>query len=463
MNINFMADLLASVSERGLQLIGLSPRRKEDLARGNLVGLAEDLVSHRGEASGVALAAAILGRYAELPREKKIAFLSALAERFGPDEERLRRAVESWLTVPTPRAVSELHLAAEPRRQELARRLNLAPGGTAALVQLRADLLDFMAEAPELAVLDQDLVHLFGSWFNRGFLVVRRIDWTSPANILEKLIRYEAVHEIRGWDDLRGRIAPPDRRLYAFFHPQLADEPLIFVEVALTDHIPAAIAPLLAPERKATRAEDATTAVFYSISNCQQGLAGISFGSFLIKQVVEELKRDLPQLATFVTLSPLPGFARWLDAELRDRDGLLSDQEADALAELDDPDLFDDPEAVARLRPALAVAAARYLVEARRENGRPVDPVARFHLGNGARLERINPFADLSDRGIAQAYGVMVNYLYDFERIEENHEAYAEKRSIVASSAVRALSDRKGGAIVPLFGGRATKAENADG
>lgn len=433
--MTFMADLLATVGERASRLVGLAPKRRGEV---DPMALAEDLVSHRGEASGVAIAAEVLARYAAMDRDGKIAFLRGLAEGFGPDEERLARAVEAWRMTPTPRAVSELHLAAEPRRQELLRRLNLAPGGTAALVRLREDLLAALADEPNLQPLDSDLVHLFTSWFNRGFLVVRRIDWSSPAAVLDKLIRYEAVHEIGGWDDLRRRIEPEDRRCYAFFHPQLADEPLIFVEVALTTAIPAAIAPLLAADREPIRRDAATTAVFYSISNCQKGLAGISFGSFLIKQVVDELKRELPELATFVTLSPAPGFARWLDRERADPESPLQPADRAALDLLDGPDWHRDPDRLARLAPVVHAAAARYFLKARTPEGRPLDPVARFHLGNGARLERIDPFGDLSPRGRAQAHGLMVNYLYDLDRIEANHEAYAEKRVVAASPPVRA-------------------------
>ena len=214
-----------------------------------------------------------------------------------------------------------MHSAAEPRRQELIRRLNLAPGGTAALVRMREELLRALKEDRELEGVDSDFTHLFSSWFNPGFLVLRPIDWSTPANILEKIIRYEAVHEIGTWDDLRDRLEPPDRRCFAFFHPQLVDEPLIFVEVALTTAVPGAIGELLAEDRVPIPASEANTAVFYSISNCQDGLRGISFGNFLIKQVVEELKRDLPRLATFVTLSPAPGFARWLAEERKHEDG----------------------------------------------------------------------------------------------------------------------------------------------
>src|SRR6516165_4275605 len=309
--------MLQSIAERGRALIdrtrdrrGVAEQRSENLAQ-----LCEDLLSGRGEASGVALAREILSRYGELKTGPRIAFFEALASRFGADRNRLSAAASAWLTAPSDAAASKVHRASEPRRLELFRRLNLAPGGTAALVRMREELMDAMAHRDDLAVIDNDFVHLFSSWFNRGFLVLRRIDWSSPAIILEKIIRYEAVHQIRDWDDLRRRIDPPDRRCYAFFHPALVDEPLIFVEVALTRDIPPAIAPILADKREEVDPERATTAVFYSITTCQRGLAGVTFGHFFIKQVVEELSRELGRVSTFVTLSPAPNFAEWLKRE----------------------------------------------------------------------------------------------------------------------------------------------------
>jgi malonyl-CoA decarboxylase len=288
----------------------------------------------------------------------------------------------------------------------------------------------------DLAAVDRDVVHLLGSWFNRGFLVLRSIDWSTPANILEQIIRYEAVHEIRDWDDLRRRIDPADRRCYAFFHPALADAPLIFVEVALTEAIPNAIAPLLAVDRQAVPVERARTAVFYSISNTQRGLGGISFGNFLIKQVVEELRRELPNLDTFVTLSPVPSFIQWLKQA---DDVPTSDEDRELLKQLDDPRWFEHEEVTAQLRSVLEPLAAFYFLRARSAKGRVIDPVARFHLGNGARLERINWLGDLSAKGMRESAGIMVNYLYRLDDIEENHEAYANNGEVVASNAVKKL------------------------
>ncbi|MGA7773987.1 MAG: malonyl-CoA decarboxylase, partial [Pseudolabrys sp.] len=393
-------------------------------------------------ASGVARAREILGRYTELTTGPRIAFFEALAERFGTDPARLEQAISSWRANPSDLTAAEVHAASEPRRQELFRRLNLAPGGTVALVRMREQLMDFLGHRQkDLAAVDADFVHLFSSWFNRGFLVLRHIDWSTPAIVLEKIIRYEAVHEIRGWDDLRRRIDPPDRRCYAFFHPALVDDPLIFVEVAVEREIPGAIAPILASGRQQfVEPDKARIAVFYSISNCQRGLTGVSFGNFLIKQVVEEICRELPKLTTFVTLSPVSGFARWLAGELKDENSsAINAGDRITFELLERPHWWTDPEIFSQLEGPLMRAAAWYFLRARNRRGTPVDPVARFHLGNGARLERINWLADTSERAIEQAYGLMVNYQYDLDHIEKNHEAYAEGRTVVASGAVQRL------------------------
>jgi malonyl-CoA decarboxylase len=441
MNTSFFGELLQTISERGRALLVRSRRGEAATARSeSLVELCEDLLSRRGEASGVARAREILNRYGELTTGPRIAFFEALAERFGPDPARMESAIAAWREKPSDANAAELHAASEPRRQELFRRLNLAPGGTAALVRMREQLLDTLGHRNELAAVDDDFVHLFSSWFNRGFLVLRRIDWSTPAIILDKIIRYEAVHEISDWDDLRRRIEPPDRRCYAFFHPALVDDPLIFVEVALTRDIPAAIMPILARGRDVMEADKMRTAVFYSISNCQRGLAGVSFGSFLIKQVVEEINREMPKLSTFVTLSPVPNFAAWLAHERgNEASVVLSAADKSALAGLDGAGWWCDEEITARLQEPLMRAAAWYFLRARSPRGQPVDAVARFHLGNGARLERIDWLADTSDKAMAQAHGLMVNYQYDLDDIEQNHEAYAESRTVVASGSVQRL------------------------
>jgi malonyl-CoA decarboxylase len=440
MNVSFFGELLQTISERGRALLARSRRVEASARSESLVELCEDLLSSRGEASGVARAREILGRYGELTTGPRIAFFEALSERFGPDPARMQAAIAAWRERPADATAAEVHAASEPRRQELFRRLNLAPGGTAALVRMREQLIDVLDHRDDLAAVDEDFIHLFSSWFNRGFLVLRRIDWSTPAIVLDKIIRYEAVHEISDWDDLRRRIDPSDRRCYAFFHPALVDDPLIFVEVALTRDIPAAIAPILSPGREVMEADKMRTAVFYSISNCQRGLAGVSFGNFLIKQVVEEISREMPKLSTFVTLSPVTNFAAWLAHERSDENSAaLSEADKALFAALDDANWWRDEETAARLQDPLMRAAAWYFLRARSERGLPVDAVARFHLGNGARLERINWLADTSDKALHQAHGLMVNYLYDLDHIEQNHEAYAESRNVVAAGAVQRL------------------------
>jgi len=454
MNTSFFGELLQTISERGRALLARDRRGTDATRSESLIEQAEHLLSGRGEASGVALAREILSRYAELTTGPRIAFFEALAERFGPDKARMEKAVAAWCEKPSDATAAEVHAASEPRRQELFRRLNLAPGGTAALVRMREQLMDVLAHRDkDLGQVDDDFVHLFSSWFNRGFLVLRRIDWSTPAIVLEKLIRYEAVHEIRGWDDLRRRIDPPDRRCYAFFHPALVDDPLIFVEVALERDIPGSIAPILASGRQEFVEPDrARTAAFYSISNCQRGLAGVSFGNFLIKQVVEEICRELPKLTTFVTLSPVPTFMRWLSGELESaHSAAINDVDRAVLSLMERPHWWTDPEIFSKVEEPLMRAAAWYFLRAKTPRGTPVDPVARFHLGNGARLERIDWLGDTSEKAITQGAGLMVNYLYDLDDIEKNHEAYAEGRTVVASSNVQRLL-RPTLELVPLAG-----------
>jgi malonyl-CoA decarboxylase len=450
-NASFFSEMLQSIADRGRALIQRREPARERSA--GLVELCETLLSGRGEASGVALAGEILARYATLTIGPRIAFFEALDTAFGYDRPRIDAAVAAWRQSPSAANAGELNRASEPRRLELFRRLNLAPGGTAALVRMREQLMGAMDHREDLAAIDADFVHLFSSWFNRGFLVLRRIDWSTPALILQKIIRYEAVHQIRDWDDLRRRIDLPDRRCYAFFHPALIDDPLIFVEVALTREMPGAIAPILADKRDVVDPERATTATFYSITNCQRGLSGVSFGHFLIKQVVEEVSREFPRMSTFVTLSPAPNFAEWLKRERAQEASLvLDDEDREALAALDQPDWWRVEETCERVREPLLRAAAWYYLRARNRRGLPADAVARFHLGNGARLERLDWLGDTSERALAQSRGLMVNYLYDLDYIERNHEAYAQQHAVVAAGSVRKLLRSPVHEIVPVTG-----------
>jgi malonyl-CoA decarboxylase len=397
--------------------------------------LAAALLSERGEASGAQVARELHQVLRDLDTDDRHSFQRYLAAEFQPDKTALHAAAERYLADGTAQAAAALARAADPPRQELLRRMNMAPGGTGALIAMRSEITAHLRDEPELKLLDADLKHLFASWFNRGFLELRRIDWQSPAAVLEKLIAYEAVHEIKGWDDLRRRLAP-DRRCFAFFHPALPGEPLIFVEVALVQGLATAMPPLLArdtdEEAARARAARADTAIFYSISNCQDGLRGISFGNFLIKQVVEELRAEFPQLKRFSTLSPIPGFRRWLGRRLAN----ASDPDAALLPQLESDGWWNDPAQSEKLRVPLLRLCARYLT---RQPSITIDPVARFHLGNGARLERINWLGNAAPRAIQESFGIMVNYLYDHDSIEGNHEAFVRDGTIVRSPDVDAL------------------------
>ncbi|WP_209424491.1 malonyl-CoA decarboxylase [Pararhodobacter sp. SW119] len=420
----FLGDLLAQLVDR--QFIPFRPASDkpiEDLCRA--------LLSGRGEVSAMRLAREILARYDGMDAAGRRAFFQLLAERFDLDPAAVAEASAAYAEARDADRLSRLVRAAEPARQELFRRLNHAPGATADLVRMRRDLLDFVSEEPALSRVDLDFTHLFASWFNRGFLVLRQITWDTPARLLEKIIEYEAVHEIGDWRALRARIDPPDRRCFAFFHPAMPDEPLIFVEVALVRKVPGSVHALLDPERSILDPAAADTATFYSISNCQEGLRGISFGNSLIKQVVELLRSEFPHLRHFVTLSPIPGFARWLSrrAEAGDAVPAALLKTAATGKNLGDAEVL-----------SLRRLAAYFLVEAKREGGRPLDPVARFHLGNGAQVYDVHANADRSPRGLKQALGAMVNYDYALDAVEQNHEDYAQRGTVAATRGVRALA-----------------------
>ncbi len=424
---------LSSVMEVGREILAKrrAARPAPPNSAGALVVLCQELLEHRGEASGLALASEITEGYRQLPESDRMDFFSSLADKFEVDAGVLLEAVEQYRDNSDLEHLRSITRATEAPRQKLFRRINMAPDGTRTLVVMRGHLLQVLRANPEFRGIDSDLKHLFISWFNKGFLELRRIDWSSPALVLEKIIDYEAVHEINGWEDLRSRLRE-DRRCFAFFHPALDNDPLVFVEIALTDDIPGAMAPLLQQEREVPVTERVNTVVFYSISNCHPGLAGISFGNFLIKNVVEELKKEIATLKTFVTLSPVPGFRKWLlSADLQ---GLVADELVAGVREpvgrVVEAEVYD----------AHIKLCAHYLLRVK-AGELPRDPVARFHLGNGARLHRIHGGADLSVKGREQSAGIMVNYLYDLPKIEEYHEAYFDKGTISVSRVVSRLLD----------------------
>jgi malonyl-CoA decarboxylase len=412
--------IVGSLAARGV--VRPAGERRAD----RLANLLRTLISERGEATGALLARRAVALYRGLDADGRQRFFSRLAGEFSPDRGEVLAAASAYHADPSPAHFARLQRVAEPPRQEAFRRMNMAPGGTAALLDLRREVIGAMKSHPQLAVVDHDLAHLLGSWFNRGFLELRRIDWGTPAAILEKLITYEAVHEIRGFPDLKRRLER-DRRCFAFFHPALADEPLIFVEVAFVNDMPSEVAPILAMETAIGDPRRARCAVFYSITSCQPGLRGISFGNFLIKQVASDLHAELPNLKVFATLSPIPGFRPWAERLLKE--GAAAG------------DALPDPK-----REILEGLAAWYLSR-EWDGSQALDPVARFHLGNGARLERINWMADESAKGLAQSYGMMVNYVYDLGDVERNHEEYMKRHRVASSGSVERLANGAAAAV----------------
>lgn len=408
---NALGDLLSTLLLR-------RPFKRGGSKEGSISKLCLSLLSEVTEVSGLQLAGVILEKYHELDEKGRLDFFSFLNKDLDIDPDLLVSLAQKYQETQSPEIFKRLSEASEPRRKELFRRLNHAPGATADLVKMREQLLSLLRENPSYARTDFDFIHLLRSWFNRGFLVLRQITWDTSASILEKIVEYEAVHEIKNLEDLRRRLLPKDRRCFAFFHPSMPDDPLIFVEVALTNGVATSIQKVLSESREEIDLQGANSAIFYSISNCQEGLSGISFGNSLIKQVAQDLSREMPHLKTFVTLSPIPGLTKWIKDEGLEK--LVEDQGM------------------------LKQITAHYLVEAKGKNRRPIDPVAKFHLGNGAIIHQINIDADLSEKGLLQSKGVMVNYLYDLSKISQNVEFFSKEGEISANTTIKSLSRQAG-------------------
>jgi malonyl-CoA decarboxylase len=393
-----------------------------------------------GEVSARTRAARLAETYLGLNDAGRQAFLKLIALEFGPDPARVAEAHAAYQkAVATPdqwKAEAALRGAMRSSRIRILTQFNAIPQGVKFLVDLRADLLRYLEQDKELAVLDRELESRLSAWFDVGFLELQRLTWNTPAALLEKLIQYEAVHEIRSWTDLKNRL-DSDRRLYAFFHPRMPAEPLIFVEVALTDHLTGNVQELLDEQAPVFDHRKADTAIFYSISNTQVGLRGVSFGNFLLKRVIDDLKRDFPRLENFATLSPMPGLAAWV----RKQPQVLAEAGIDlSLETLSTAAWSADKTQVRALREPLSRLGARYLATAKQkggETGAPFDPVSRFHLGNGARVERLNYLGDTSEKGFRQSFGLMVNYRYALEDLEANLEAFAAEGRIAMSATVR--------------------------
>jgi malonyl-CoA decarboxylase len=436
MNNTTFKTLLQKLSSLGLETLELfKPKQRQDFSA-TMQSLCQSLLGLQGEAASIAIAEEIFSSYQNASVEEKAAFFLYLHDGLAADTTKVNAAIAKYQAAPSQAALQTLSSACETPRQELLRTLNTAPGGTLSLIGMREDLLKLPSIDAIRDIVDQDFALLFRAWFNRGFLQLRHIDWQTPALILEKLIHYESVHEIKGWPDLRRRLQQ-DRRCFGFFHPAIPDVPLIFVEVALTHGISNNIQELLQP---ASHESDKpfNTAVFYSINNCLFGLRGISFGNFLIKQVVEDLGLSNPEILNFVTLSPVPGFMKWLSSKPECLQQCNAEEQAAVAALVKTQPQAGHIRTHSLLPHLLPRLCAHYLLNAKSRN-KPLDAVARFHLGNGARLERLNWLADTSANGLQQSAGIMVNYVYDKDSLARNHQAYEQRHDVVASQAVRKL------------------------
>ena len=402
--------------------------------------ICDDLLRLKDDATVLRLAVELLERYHAFDDSERLAFFTHLLNEFRVDHDALSAAIAAYQADPSPANVQTLNQTSQPNRRRLFELLNMVPDGMVALLDMRTKIIALHKSNPELDAVSSDLAELFRNWFNRGILNLRRIDWNTPAYLLEKLIRYEAVHEIHGWPDLKQRLCE-GKRCFAFFHPVMPDEPLIFVQVALTRGIESRISNLIGPDAEPVPESDADTAIFYSISNCQSGLVGIALGDLLIKQVATLMTEDLPQIKQFATLSPIPGFARWLSSDANPAPELVTDEALRSLRNvLALPDWwqngFDD------IRPMLEGLCAQYLTSSG-SNDRPLDPVARFHLRNGARLERVNWLGDTSEKGLRQSHGLLVNYLYDLDHVSEYHAKFVYDHEVTTGSAVQQLLKKR--------------------
>ena len=388
----------------------------------SLLEYMENVNDAKGEISALNYSEELLDYLSQCDHKTLVSFFEYLEKDYDLEINSIEEVLKNYNKKKEYNFYKDIKKISESKRLEIFRRLNSTQHGTINLVKLREKLLDLLDKYPNFRKIDFDLSSLFKDWFNRGFLILKPIDWETPANILEKIIEYEAVHQIKSWDELRSRLEPDDRKCFAYFHPAMEDEPLIFIEVALTKSIPAKINEILDPNRLMMKSQEATTAVFYSISNCQKGLQGISFGNFLIKQVAKDLQNNFENLSKFVTLSPVPGFSKWL----KSNNTTLSNKMYNKLS----------TNKIQKSEVTLNQSILKYFFISNRLDNLPNDPVARFHVGNGAILERINFLSDTSEKGLEQSLGFMVNYLYNLEEVEINHEKYVVDKKINTSKSL---------------------------
>ena len=416
--IKFVQELLNSIFEKPIKSKSFNffAEKKKSISTKDFI---DNVSSAKGEVSALGYAELLMQHCEHLSDNDLLDFFKLIRDNYEISTKDLSVAIESYKTEQSSNNLINLLKLSEPKRREIFRRCNGISRGTIRLVNIRKRLLKLLKNNSELKAVDHDMVYLFKNWFNRGFLILRPINWETPAHILEKIIAYEAVHQINSWDELRARLAPKDRRCFAFFHPAMQDEPIIFVEVALMKGIPSKIEDVLREKRDILDPEETSVAVFYSISNCQKGLAGISFGNFLIKQVANDLNLEFKNLKKFITLSPVPGLRKWIKNKFPKFDMKL--------------EKCITPEHFLKNHDLIMHHVGNYFMKSDRPDGLPNDPVARFHLGNGASLEQVNFLGDSSINGKVLSAGIMVNYLYDLDKVEKNHELLVSEKKINVS------------------------------
>ena len=424
--------IISSIADVGQKLFKKSNIKKDDLE--SILLLCDDLLSNKGAVFGITVARDITNLYQELSNENKLNFFKKLNEKYKPSHTKVGEAISLYLKSQNEKNLSLLFKVAEGKRRELFRRMNMAPNGTSIIVSLREDLLKFLGVAQDLVPLDNDLKHLFKAWFNPGFLKLKKITWDTKAAVLEKIMKYERVHHIKDLNELKRRLGE-DRRFFSYFHPALEDEPIIFVQVALTKSLGKSIQEIMKPLINGDQKND--TATFYSISNCHEGLSRVTLGNFLIKRVIYEIQEELPHIKNFGTLSPIPGFAQWFSYLEENKLKTIMGNFKNDLAFLKSSDLKIGDTRIIENKEELTKLVAHYLINEKNQKGLPINDVTRFHLGNGAIIEDIAINANVSDTGFNRSFGIMVNYLYELESIEKNHEDYMTNNKVVLSNKLK--------------------------
>ena len=424
--------IISSIADVGQKLFKKSNIKKDDLE--SILLLCDDLLSNKGAVFGITVARDITNLYQELSNENKLNFFKKLNEKYKPSHTKVGEAISLYLKSQNEKNLSLLFKVAEGKRRELFRRMNMAPNGTSIIVSLREDLLKFLGVAQDLVPLDNDLKHLFKAWFNPGFLKLKKITWDTKAAVLEKIMKYERVHHIKDLNELKRRLGE-DRRFFSYFHPALEDEPIIFVQVALTKSLGKSIQEIMKPLINGDQKND--TATFYSISNCHEGLSRVTLGNFLIKRVIYEIQEELPHIKNFGTLSPIPGFAQWFSYLEENKLKTIMGNFKNDLAFLKSSDLKIGDTRILENKEELTKLVAHYLINEKNQKGLPINDVTRFHLGNGAIIEDIAINANVSDTGFKRSFGIMVNYLYELESIEKNHEDYMTNNKVVLSNKLK--------------------------